>query len=347
VSLTNQGLDASPGVCAKLAWRSIVVGLVAVISCFMAVPLRAQDNGASDWDTSDTRMQCVPECRSGYHCVQGECSPICQPECGPGYLCTAGGACVREKPAAQPEVTHHEPVQSSDPNQCLPACRASYMCVQGQCVSACNPLCAEGEYCTAEGECVAGSPPAEEEAEAGPPRDPSADSVVNLHFDALGLLQFGLTPTVEFGKRFSGYARLRLPNTGLLSYVLLPEDDMKFHWGLGGAIGIHFFSSREGNMRGVFGGPALEYTFMRMRDESRRKAAYGTHSLIPQLDLGYRWAFGNFLLGAGGRIGLAIPVAAYDRRLGKNGCRGANACGDEDRDLLFMAGVFLDLGWFL
>jgi hypothetical protein len=325
-----------------------VVRLVALLSCFTAFASRAQDNGASDWDTSDSRMQCEPECRSGYHCVQGECSPVCQPECGPGYLCTAGGACVRAKPAPAPtpQAPAIAPVQSSDPNQCLPACRASFVCLQGQCVSACNPLCAEGEYCTESGECVPGSPPSEQTSEAEPARDPSADSVVNVHFDALGLLQFGLTPTVEFGKRFSGYARLRLSNTGLLNYVLLPRDDMELHWGLGGAIGMHFFSSREANMRGVFGGPALEYAFTRMRDESRRNAAYGTHSLVPQLDLGYRWAFGSLLLGLGGRIGLAIPVAAYDKPLGKNGCSGKDACA-EDRDLLFMGSVFLDLGWFL
>jgi hypothetical protein len=37
---------------------------------------------------------------------------------------------------------------------CFPPCRKSYVCVRGQCVSACNPPCPAGETCTAEGECV-------------------------------------------------------------------------------------------------------------------------------------------------------------------------------------------------
>jgi hypothetical protein len=36
---------------------------------------------------------------------------------------------------------------------CFPACRAGYLCHEGQCVSACNPPCAAGESCTAAGEC--------------------------------------------------------------------------------------------------------------------------------------------------------------------------------------------------
>lgn len=38
--------------------------------------------------------------------------------------------------------------------QCRPSCRTGYVCVDGECVSACNPPCAAEETCTAEGECV-------------------------------------------------------------------------------------------------------------------------------------------------------------------------------------------------
>lgn len=38
---------------------------------------------------------------------------------------------------------------------CLPDCREGYVCVQGQCVSACNPPCDDGEVCTGEAMCVA------------------------------------------------------------------------------------------------------------------------------------------------------------------------------------------------
>jgi len=46
---------------------------------------------------------------------------------------------------------------------CVPECRQGYMCHQGKCVSLCNPPCAQGEVCTAEGRCVAtqAAPPGE------------------------------------------------------------------------------------------------------------------------------------------------------------------------------------------
>jgi hypothetical protein len=303
----------------------------------------AQQN-ASDWDGSGQELQCVPSCRSGYECTQGECTPICSPACGPGHLCSAGGSCVRiEAPAPRPVQTW-----SASPNQCLPSCRKGYVCISGQCVTACNPACPMGEMCTEHGECVPGSAePQESTAEtAAEGRSSSADSIVNLHFDALGLLQFGLTPTLEIGKRFSGYLRLRPMNTGLSSYFLLAPDEDEFIWGLGAALGMHVFSAKAGNMRGVFGGPSLEYAFVQTKNMKQDYARYGTHVLVPELDLGYRWAFDSFLLGLGGRIGLSIPVGSHDEPIGESGCRRANSCDDE-RDLWFVAGAFVDLGWFL
>lgn len=39
--------------------------------------------------------------------------------------------------------------------ECIPSCRDGYICHQGQCITACNPPCAEGERCSADGQCVA------------------------------------------------------------------------------------------------------------------------------------------------------------------------------------------------
>ena len=36
---------------------------------------------------------------------------------------------------------------------CTPACRAGFVCLQGQCASACNPPCNQGEHCTAAAQC--------------------------------------------------------------------------------------------------------------------------------------------------------------------------------------------------
>ena len=53
-------------------------------------------------------------------------------------------------------------VQESQPPpqraECIPTCRSGFMCVHGTCVSACNPLCAAGQTCSASGECIADAP---------------------------------------------------------------------------------------------------------------------------------------------------------------------------------------------
>jgi hypothetical protein len=40
---------------------------------------------------------------------------------------------------------------------CIPECRSGFVCLEGQCVSACNPPCGAGQRCTAQRECVADS----------------------------------------------------------------------------------------------------------------------------------------------------------------------------------------------
>jgi hypothetical protein len=42
---------------------------------------------------------------------------------------------------------------------CAPPCRKGYLCVRGNCVSACNPPCAPDETCTPQAECVAKAKP--------------------------------------------------------------------------------------------------------------------------------------------------------------------------------------------
>ena len=39
--------------------------------------------------------------------------------------------------------------------ECVPSCRDGYVCHQGECIVACNPPCAAGETCVADGQCVA------------------------------------------------------------------------------------------------------------------------------------------------------------------------------------------------
>ncbi|MBN1653177.1 MAG: hypothetical protein JXA30_05315 [Deltaproteobacteria bacterium] len=54
------------------------------------------------------------------------------------------------EPAAQPQ----PPLVPLAQPDCVPKCRAGYICRQGQCVSLCNPPCASDETCTEAGACV-------------------------------------------------------------------------------------------------------------------------------------------------------------------------------------------------
>lgn len=304
----------------------------------------AQDTGASDWERASS--SCDPACRSGYECRRGECTPVCSPACQEGYLCSADGGCVAAQPAAPARPAPARGLSSV--NSCEPDCRSGFTCRQSRCVSLCNPLCPADEICTADGECVSAHVADHHDAysEREPERDASADALVNLHADAAGLLQFGVTPTLEVGESVSGYLRLRLVNSGLASYFLLGRDaDDELRLGAGAALGFHWFSAERGNMRGFYGGAALEYVFLETRDDSVDFARYRTHALIPQLDLGHRWAFGRFLVGVSGKLGLAIPLRNRVDGIGETPCRRPGSCA-EDLSVAFIPGIGVDLGWF-
>jgi hypothetical protein len=74
--------------------------------------------------------------------------------------------------------------------ECVPRCRSAYVCIRGQCVSACNPPCEPGEKCTGEGACVpegqvrpaqpAAPPPAPAPAPYQPP--PPAGTAPQPHY---------------------------------------------------------------------------------------------------------------------------------------------------------------------
>ncbi|MFT3925119.1 MAG: hypothetical protein QM778_21465 [Myxococcales bacterium] len=286
---------------------------------------------------------CEPECRRGYACVRSECLPTCDRGCPDGTICSEGGVCVQTQKPPQ-STTRASAWTEEDPNQCYPDCRSGFTCIRGQCVSKCNPVCFDGEICTDQGECVL-RPVEESEGKKKKP-DKFKDSIANLSVDVLGGFQFGITPTIEVGKKLSGYLRLRPLNTGLLSYYLLDRNQDDFQWGIGAAAGMHIFSAGKGNLRGLFGGPALEYVFVKTRDGAVDRATYGTHALIPQFDVGYRWGFSRLSIGVGGRVGLSVPVAGYQHPINPNGCPDPQSCSS-DRNLYFVAGVFLDIGIFL
>jgi hypothetical protein len=73
-------------------------------------------------------------------------------------LTLAAPARAQETDTTAPAETTASPAPtpaSPAPVLCVPACRSGFVCITGQCVSACNPPCSAGMSCTSTGECLA------------------------------------------------------------------------------------------------------------------------------------------------------------------------------------------------
>jgi hypothetical protein len=134
---------------------------------------------------------------------------------------------------------------------CEPRCRRGYLCVNGACVSVCNPPCAAGETCLENGSCEAPPPgpapitpapvysppvyapaPVQSPPLAPPPmtrreyerqreaEEPDPPSNIAIHANFLDALQWGITGAldVEIWQKLGVFLELRAPNAGLLSY---------------------------------------------------------------------------------------------------------------------------------
>lgn len=49
---------------------------------------------ASLWTTTAQAKECVPSCRDGYICNQGQCIAACNPPCAEGEQCVGEGECI-------------------------------------------------------------------------------------------------------------------------------------------------------------------------------------------------------------------------------------------------------------
>lgn len=226
---------------------------------------------------------------------------------------------------------------------CRPACRTGYVCIERQCVSACNPPCGAGEVCTEGGECRGAA--ASTAVAAVVIIEPRSGAV--FRFNSLGVLQFGLDPTLEFGSRTSFWVRLRAMNSGLLSYIIAadPSDDEKFVLGLGGSLGFRRYSGM--GMWGGYWGAAFEYVYTHVEDTEDDLAVYKDHGVIPQFESGYRWPLGtSFNLDVGAALGVYVPVGHTDEPSEAGGCVYEDSC-DGKRESSFYGLLNLGLGWNL
>jgi hypothetical protein len=69
-----------------------------------------------------------------------------------------------------------EPEELTESALCVPDCRAGFLCVDGACVSLCNPPCRDDERCTAEAECVPRVATPDPESHPSPPPPSTAQS---------------------------------------------------------------------------------------------------------------------------------------------------------------------------
>lgn len=251
-----------------------------------------------------------------------------------------------ERRDTSPEIEDHP-----EENVCVPSCRSGYLCHEGSCISACNPPCSESETCSSDGACRSRAS-SQDKNESHVPSDGHPERMnrqtpsgwANVHVNALGLLQFGLNPRLELGRKTTFLLGTHFFNSGALSYVLLPGDDEFFDLGIGGNVGLRHYLGRDGPI-GAYLGVFLEYAFVRTVDDVDDLASYERQVLIPAVDVGYRWTWGNFLLDVGALVGVGVPFAGNDVPLGPSGCVYEDSCNVELGTRFFATGI-VDVGFF-
>jgi hypothetical protein len=179
------------------------------------------------------------------------------------------------------------------------------------------------------------------EAAAAPSSGPAADKTTSVYVNSLGLLQFGLAPTIEFGSKLAVNARVHLFNTGVLPYVLAGEDTLNFSWGLGA--GLRGYSGQGGNLRGGYWG--VQALYVSWSETWKEKILYETKAVALLAEGGYRWVYpSGFTLGVGIVAGPAPILDASTKAV--NGY--TLYPGDKnDASTMFIGFLTVDLGFML
>lgn len=198
-------------------------------------------------------------------------------------------------------------------------CKGDRICVvaAGQTVGACRAPHGSSIQAESNPEAAA-KPPA-------PTLAPTSDS--SFHVNVLGLLQFGLAPTLEWGQDSTVLLRARLMNLGALSYLISDADDEEFISGLGVSVQWRKYLG-TGTQNGPFFGGGIEA----MYTQTEGADVYETTYVVPQFEAGSRWHDGGSFSGVGAFVGLAVPIKTV---------------GYEEGEQYITGGFSWDIGWTL
>jgi hypothetical protein len=147
----------------------------------------------------------------------------------------------------------------------------------------------------------------------------------SFNVNLLGALQFGLTPTIEWGNDSTFLVRARLLNTGILSYVVAESDGAELAFGLGGSFQVRKYLGK-GVQQGPYIGGGLELMYTKTENED----IYETYFLVPQVEGGVRWQSDGYFTAVGVFAGVSMPIKTIGYSEGEN---------------LITGGFIWDIGW--
>ena len=188
--------------------------------------------------------------------------------------------------------------------------------------------CTKDTDCKGDRICIEGgcTNPTTRERTTNDQKKPEKTGSRSFHFNILGLLQFGLTPTVEWGEQTTFLARARILNTGALAYLMSAMEDEDFIVGLGLSGQIRHYLGQQAQDGPFFGG-GLEILY----SQSEGDETYETYYVAPQFEAGYRWNQVGYFSSVGAFLGTGLPVHTE---------------GYDDGASIVTGGFHWDIGWY-
>lgn len=160
--------------------------------------------------------------------------------------------------------------------------------------------------------------------------------------DPAGLLLFGPTVGAElgFGHLSAGLYGRWLDGGVVARELFVDQEGESFAFSYG--IGLRGRYYLDADLRGLFGGLAIEYLRTRLENESARIVTTN-QLLVPQLEGGYRHSFGRFFLGGGAAVGYALQLSGKVDNL--PGGTDANLFEPEDTSTIYGT-LLVEVGLF-